>query len=172
MAFIGIITESKNEMQIKRIIDNKLNSVNKKHTVIIINEKSIENIRNIRFETILVINLEEVIDRKEVLNELFENTKYLVINSDMNTSELELINNMNLNVITFGFNPKASITASSVEDKLIICVQRKIIDVNENIIEPEEIEVKIIGKKFINSTHNSMGIASILLIYGENELFF
>jgi len=172
VAFIGVISETKNEMQIKRILDNKLNSINKKHTVISINEKNVDNMRNIRFETILVINLEEIIVKKEILNELFKNTKYLIINSDMNSKELEIINNLNLNVITFGFNPKASITASSVEDKLIICLQRKLIDINKNELEPGEIEVKIIGKKFKNNTHNSMGIASILLIYGEKEIFF
>ncbi|MCI9366109.1 MAG: hypothetical protein HFJ54_06150 [Clostridia bacterium] len=172
MAFIGIITESKNEIQMKRILDNKLNAVNKKHTVIVINEKSIDNIRNIRFETILVMTLEEITSKKNILNELFENTKYLVINYDMDSKELEIINNMNLNVITFGFNQKSSITASSVEDKLIICLQRKLIDIDKKEVEPQEIEVKIIGKKFINNTHNSMGIASILLIYGEREIFF
>ena len=39
MAFIGIIAESKNEAQIKRILDNNLNSPNKEHTVVIINDK-------------------------------------------------------------------------------------------------------------------------------------
>ena len=172
MAFIGIIAESKNEMQIKRILDNNLNNVNKEHTVIAINDKSIDNIRNIRFETILVMTLDEITQNREIINELFKNTKYLVINSDVNYESLEIINNMKLNVITFGFNQKATITASSVEENLMICVQRKIIDINKNILEPQEISVKIISKKLLNNTHNSMGIASILLIYGEKEIFF
>ena len=57
MSFIGVIADSKNEMQIKRTLDNSLNSVNKEHTVITINDKSVDNIKNIRFETILVILL-------------------------------------------------------------------------------------------------------------------
>lgn len=172
MAFIGVIADSKNEMQIKRILDNKLNSTNKEHTIIIINEKSIDNIKNIRFETILVMTLDEINNKKEKLNELFKNIKYLVMNADIESSSLEVINNMKLNVLTFGFNQKASITASSVENNLIICLQRKLMDINKNVIEPQEIEVKVIGKKFLNNTHNSMGIASILLIYGEKEIFF
>ncbi len=172
MAFIGIIADSKNEMQIKRILENNLNTPNKEHTVMVINEKNIENIRNIRFETILVVTLEELTGKENNINELFENTKYLVINADMNSGNLEVINNMKLNVITFGFNQKATITASSVEESFMLCIQRRLIDTHKNILEPQEIEVKVLNKKLSNSTHNVMGIASILLIYGKKEMFF
>ncbi len=172
MAFIGIIAESKNEMQIKRILDNNLNSPNKENTVIIINDKSIDNIRNIRFETILIMSLEEITEKKEAMNELFKNAKYIVINSDIDNNNLEIINNMKLNVITFGFNQKSTITASSVEENLMLCLQRKIIDINKNVLEPQEIQVKIFNKKLSNNTHNSMGVASILLIYGKKEIIF
>lgn len=170
VAFIGIIAESKNEMQIKRILDNNLNSINKEHTIIVINNKSIDNIKNVRFETILVITLKEIVNKNNVINELLKNTKYLIINSDMAYESLELINNMKLNVITFGFNQKATITASSVEDNLMMCLQRRIIDINKNILEPQEIVIKTINKKLSNSTHNLMGIASTLLIYGKKEI--
>lgn len=171
MSFIGVIAESKNEMQIKRILDNNLNSPNKEHTIIVINDKSIENVKNIKFETILVITLDEITN-KDMINELFEKTKYLIINTDMKISNLELINNMKLKVITFGFNQKATITASSVEENMMLCLQRSIVDIKENVIEPQEIEVKIINKKLSNSTHNVMAIASILLIYGKKEIIF
>lgn len=172
MSFIGVIADSKNEMQIKRTLDNSLNSVNKEHTVITINDKSVDNIKNIRFETILVISLKELVNKFDVINEIFKNTKYLVINSDIDDDSLKLINNTKLNVITFGFNQKATITASSVEDNLMLCLQRKILDINKNILEPQEIEVKVISKKLSNSTHNSMGIASVMLIYGKKEIIF
>ena len=169
MAFIGVIAESKNEMQIKKIISKNLNSENKEHTVITINSKSIDNIKNIRFETILVISLEELSKKYSAINEILKNAKYLVINSDIDENNLEFINNTKVNAITFGFNQKATITASSVEDNLMLCIQRKIIDVNRNILEPQEIEIKNNGKKLSNSSHNAMGIASILLIYGKKE---
>ena len=70
---------------------------------------------------------EEVKDKEEYISKLFENAKYLVINADMESS-LETINNMKLNIITFGFNSKSTITASSVEENLLICLQRNIID--------------------------------------------
>lgn len=136
-----------------------------------INDKSIENIKNIRFETILVINLGMVLEKKEALDELFENSKYLIVNADMEKG-LDIINNMKLNVITFGFNSKSTITTSSVEDNFLICLQRKIVNVDKEIIEPQEIEVKISNKRLLNCTHNLMGIASILLIYGKKEINF
>lgn len=170
MAFIGIITDSKYEIGLKKILDNRLNRVNKEHTVIAINDKNIENIKNIRFETILVIDLKEVKDREEALNELFKNSKYLAINADIE-EDLKMINNMKLNVITFGFNSKSTITTSSVEDNLI-CLQRKIVNVNKEILEPQELEVKIADKKLSSRQHNLMGVASILLIYGNKEIIF
>lgn len=155
---------------LKRILESKLNSPNKEHTIIAINEKSIENIKNIRFETILIMDLAKVENEKEALNELLKNSKYVILNADIETN-LE-VNNIKLNIITFGFNSKSTITASSVEENFIICLQRKIINTNKEVIEPQEIEVKIIDKKLSNCSHNLMGIASILLIYGKTEIFF
>ena len=171
MAFIGIIADSKQESVLKRILDNRLNRINKEHTIIAINDKSIDNIKNIRFETILVMELNKIKDKQKLLNELFKNSKYLVINADMDSS-LEIVNNMKLNIITFGFNSKSTITASSVEENFLICVQRKIENINKEVLEPQEIEVKILEKKLSNSSHNLKGIASILLIYGKNEIIF
>lgn len=171
MAFIGIIVDSKHETQIKRTLEAKLNIPNKEHTIIAINDKSIENIKNIRFETILIMDVNEVQSKEKLLNEVFEKSKYLVINADME-STLEIVNNMKVNIITFGFNSKSTVTASSVEEPFLICLQRKIVDINKEILEPQELEVKIADKKLSNSSHNLMGIASILLIYGKRENFF
>lgn len=156
---------------LKRVLESKLNSPNKEHTIIAINDKSIENIKNIRFETILIMDLAKVENEKEALSEILENTKYVILNADIETN-LEEINNIKLNIITFGFNSKSTITASSVEENFIICVQRKIININKEVIEPQEIEVKIVDKKLSNCSHNLMGIASILLVYGKTEIFF
>lgn len=156
---------------LKRILESKLNSPNKEHTIIAINDKSIENIKNIRFETILIMDVTKVENEKEALNELLKNSKYVILNADIETN-LEEINNIKLNIITFGFNSKSTITASSVEENFIICLQRKIININKEVIEPQEIEVKIVDKKLSNCSHNLMGIASILLVYGKTETFF
>ena len=171
MAFIGIIADNKNEMHLKKVLSNIINSNGKEHTLIEINNKSIENIKNIKFETILVMDLSRVKNEDEVLTNLFKNSKYLVVNSDMEDG-LNIINNLKLNIITFGFNSKSTVTASSVEDNFIICIQRKLINIYQTAIEPQELEVKPTIKKLSNSSHNLMGIASILLIYGKEENFF
>ena len=170
VAFIGIIADSKNEMQIKRFLEGRLNVPTKEHTVIVINDKSIENIRNIKFQTILVMTLDEIINKQDILSKMLKNAEYLVINSDADMKSLKLINDMKLNVITFGFNQKATITASSVEENLMICVQRKIVDINKNTIESQEIVIKTISPNMLNNAHNAMGIGTILLIYGKNQI--
>ena len=171
MAFIGIIADNKYESGLKRILEGRINTPNKEHTIVVINDRSIENVKNIRFETILIMNLNKVEEKQELLKELFKNSKYLVINAYME-SNLQFTEDMKLNVITFGFNSKSTITASSVEENFIICIQRNIIDINKKTLEPQEIEVKVIDKKLSNNSHNLMGIASILLIYGKKEIFF
>lgn len=171
MAFIGVIADSKHELQIKRILESKLNSPNKAYTIVVINDKSISNIKNIRFETILVMDLDFVKDEKESLNEIIRNTKYLILNADLENN-LNEIKNIDLNIITFGFNSKATITASSVEENFIICIQRKLVSLEQKVIEPQELEVKFNRISSQINSHNIMGIASILLIYGKTEIFF
>lgn len=166
MSFIGIIVDTRDEMKIKKILSKNLNFPNKEYTIITINDKSIENVKNIRFETILIVTLEKVIDKKEFLNEIFKNCKYIAINADME-NELNFINNMELRVITFGFNPKSTITASSVEENFLVCLQRKFININGDALEPQEIEVKLNEENLSKSSHNMLGIVSILLIYGK-----
>lgn len=156
---------------LKRALESKLNSPNKEHTIIAINDKSIENIKNIRFETILIIDLAKVESEKKALNEILKNSKYVILNADIE-SNLEELEGVKLNIITFGFNSKSTITASSVEENFIICLQRKIIDIEKRVIEPQEIEVKMIDKKMSSRHHNLMGMASILLIYGKTEIIF
>lgn len=171
MAFIGVIAESKNEMQIKRILDNSLNSKHKEHTIIAINDKNIDNIKNIRFETILITSLDSITS-KNLINNLLKNSQYLVISADIDSSSIELNNNIRLNVITFGFNQKATITVSSAEDSLIISIQRKIYNIDGKSIEPQDIEVKSISKNMSKNAHNSMGISAIMLIYNKKQIKF
>lgn len=171
MAFIGIIADNKHELQIKRILESRLNSPNKAYTIVVINDKSISNVKNIRFETILAMDLDVVENEKDSLNEIIKNAKYLVLNADLENN-IEEIQNVDLNIITFGFNSKATITASSVENNFIICLQRKVISLEQQVIEPQELEVKLDKINAQVNNHNIMGIASILLIYGKTEIFF
>lgn len=161
MSFIGIIAKSKNGNNIKQILKQKL----QKQTVICLNEESIENLKNIKFETIIIMdNVASILSKKELLKCVTEKARYVIVNADENTI-LELMENMNLNIITYGFNRKSTISASSVkDDNILLYIQRNIEDINKNELEVQEISISKTNNKL--STNIIMGISTILLLYG------
>lgn len=164
MSFIGVICKTKNESYIEEILANKL----KENSIIIFTKENIENLKNITFETVLILsNNEQVLSKKEIVKNIIKKAKYLVINSDEKIN-LNLLENMDLNVITFGFNSKSTITASSVKDEnILLCIQRNVLSINRNIIEPQEISIRKVEQKL--PTNIIMGVATILLLYGKDK---
>lgn len=159
MPFIGIISEENTENCIDRKISKELNLG--ESSVLFIKEQSIENIKNIKFETILIARK---FKKVECLKKLLENATYLVINSDIE-SNLNLLENMKATVVTYGFNTKASITASSVsEEEMLLCIQRSFQNKEKENIEPQEIKVPICEN--VNCT---MATTALLLLYGKIE---
>lgn len=162
MAFIGIITSNKNAEILKNAVIESLKNSETKHNVIIINEENIDNMKNIKFNSI-IMNKENNIKekRKIVLKQILKNTKYLIINSDIYT-KLDMVTNLNIAVITFGYNLKATVTASSVnEEKILLCIQRNMKIDNKTNIEPKEMYADIIGK----DVYITMSTSIIRLIY-------
>ena len=157
MSFIGIVSEENVENCIRRSLLEKLKL--RESSVLFLKEKSIENVKNIKFETIL---LAREFKHPEILKQIIENVPYLIINSDLEKN-LELLENVKATVITYGFNSKATITASSVEeDEILLCIQREIEDKNGNIVEPQEIKIPLCEN--VNCT---MAVAGCLLLYGK-----
>ena len=156
MFFIGIVSEEKNEKHIKDILKQKIETEN----VVFINEKNIENIKNIKFK---IIVLNKGIDNKNIKNILL-NAEYLILNSDINV-KIDLIENLDLKVITYGFNSKSTVTASSVtEEEMLICVQRNIINIKGKKIEPQEINIE---KDIMLDNYDNMYIMCLAIIYGK-----
>lgn len=154
MFFIGIVSEEKNEKHIKDILKQKIENEN----VVFINEKNIENIKNIKFK---IIVLNKGIDNKNIKNILL-NAEYLILNSDINV-KIDLIENLDLKVITYGFNSKSTVTASSVtEEEMLICVQRNIINIKGKKIEPQEINIE---KDIMLDNYDNMYIMCLAIIY-------
>ena len=162
MSFIGIICDGRNEKNIKQTLKHKLQD----KTIIFLNEQSIENLKNITFETIIIMSKQErIFNKKEMLKSIISKVKYLVINADEN---LDILEDIDINVITYGFNSKSTITASSVkDDNILLCIQRTIENLFKKPIEPQEIIVKKINQNLTTSL--IMGIATILLIYEKND---
>lgn len=136
MVFIGIITDSKSESNIEKLLSyNKFLVENK---VIFIKEKNIDNIKNVHFDTVIINKKFEKIDE---LNKILQNAKNVIINMDID-AKYEELNITNSNLITYGFNSKSSITISSVtDDDVLICVQRNIYN-NYGEIELQEIKLE------------------------------
>lgn len=145
MAFIGVITSNKNEEILKKSIENILKGCKEKHSIIILNEENIQNMKNIKFNSIIINKENNIVEnRKNLVKQILKNTKYLIINSDIYT-KMEIIQNINITVITYGYNLKATVTASSVnEERILLCIQRNIQVDNRNNVESKEIYVDII----------------------------
>ena len=138
MFFIGIVTNQKNELYMKKEISKFI----PKENILFINEKNISNMKNVQFETVII---DSKINNISELRKIVANSKYLLLNADIDINR-EVINNLNLTVITYGFNNKATFTVSSMEEKtIIIWLQRIIYTKARGKIEPQEYEVKIDG---------------------------
>ena len=156
MFFIGIISEEKNEKYIKEMLKHNINNSN----VIFINEKNIDNIKNVKFK-IIVLN-KELINKN--LESILLNAEYLILNSDINV-KIDLIENLDLKVITYGFNSKSTVTASSItEEEMLICVQRNIINIKGKKIEAQEINIE---KDIMLDNYDNMYIMCLATIYGK-----
>lgn len=164
MTFIGIVSSKNCLFEIKQNIKNNLSI---KYNVININNECIENIKNVTFETILILDTKEISLKIEQLKLMLIKAKFVLVNADIKEN-LDILKDLDLNVITFGFNNKATITASSVEeDYVLICVQRNILDINNKEIEQQEIRIETKNKSNI---YGIMGSIGVLLLYNNKNL--
>ncbi len=162
MSLIGIIAKKKDIKEIK----NNLDIV---YEVIEINNKSIENLKNIKFEQI-IINKDLVLNKQEeeYIKKLINTTKYIIINADIN---IQILNNIEidkpLKIITYGFNSKSTISISSVkEDYIILSIQREIEKLNNEKIENQEKKIDL-----IKGENNNIYIKIIKFIIKELHNF-
>lgn len=172
MTFVGVVTDGKDEEFIINNIESNLRDKSVK--VISINNNSIDNIKNVKFETILIddvltndtrkesINLKE---KRETLKEIIKNSKNIILNSDI-VENLEMVKNLNLSVITYGFNSKATVTMSSLDDdNMLVCLQRNIRDIDGTIIEQQELYVNLQDKAGRINNTKRLGMLTTKLFY-------
>lgn len=156
MCFIGIVTDTKSEGNLKKML--KKNNILNKNKIIFIRENNINNIKSICFDTI-VIN--KKFNKVDELNQILSNCKNLIINTDIDV-ELDKLNVVNANVITYGFNSKSTITISSIlEDEVLLCIQRNI---NSNYGKIEIQEFKIETEE-VHNVYDLIIIATLFLMY-------
>ena len=130
MSLIGIYTQSVNEPYLKQ----QLTDILPENQIFFLKENSIQNLTNIKFSIIMQIMKNNTF--------IIEKCDYLIFNTDIKEN-IVLLENLTFYLITYGFNSKATITTSSVEEqKMLICLQRGIKNLQGKIIEPQEIEIE------------------------------
>lgn len=137
MAVIGIITKSNNINEIEKTLEKY--SIHEKN-IVIITKHTIENIKNVKFDIIIIF---DQIEDGDILKKIIDSSKYLIINTDFKEN-MKLLNMAeDQYVITFGFNSRATITIISNEnDEIILDLQREIENLNKEKIESQEIKLE------------------------------
>lgn len=141
MSFIGVIWDSKKFQVLQKNVQKNMNKTD--ITLININNKSIKNVKNVKFDIIVIgQNLEKFEEEIEYVRKFCEQAKYLVINSDIEIKD-DVLNNIRSNIITFGLNHKSTVTLSSITDELIlISVQREFENMENKLVEVGEYSIK------------------------------
>ena len=159
MFFIGIITNQKNEIYIKKEVSKYVLVEN----IIFITAKNIYNVKNVKFETII---MDEKINNKIEIRKIISNSKYLLLNADIEI-DIEILENLNLTVISYGFSNKSTFTVSSIEENnMIICLQRVIFNKNGYKIEPQEYQIK--NQQNVDK-YATIAIEVLKMIYSKNN---
>lgn len=153
MTFVGIISDNKSFQVLKENIGTQ------DYNLIQINNKSIDNIKNIKFEMIIINKeLKSLEEKKLIIDTLCMNSKYIIINTDIN-KEFNFGQKCKDKIITFGLNHRATVTVSSItESSILVYLQRNVKDKNDKLIEVGEKQVKI-------NKDNKIKVYEILIIY-------
>lgn len=164
MSFIGIFTETKKETEIKQTLKKYFEATNQVHTIIVINNKNIDNMKNIRFEVIVLDA--DTLGNTPTVQRIILNAKLLIVNTDLEAN-LKCVKNLKLRLISYGLNSKSTVTVSSVnEENILVSLQRSVRTFKDNIIEPQEI--KIIAQLCHGNLYISMILAIFSIIFEKN----
>ena len=159
MSLIGILTQNPNKAYLREELKKR-----KLEDVFFLTESTVQNMRNVKFDTFLLGK--KITEKQEMIREIAKRTDYFILNSDVKEN-LPLLENLDLKIITYGYNQKASVTTSSVEEeKVIVCLQRGIKNIYQEEIEPQEMELEI-----DKSDNNSavLELASLLFLYSKKD---
>lgn len=168
MSFIGVISDNKCFENIKEKIKEK--DTKKQLNLIHINSKSIENIKNIKFETIIINNeVEKLKNYEGNLKKICINAEYILLNTDINQT-FHILKEEKANIITYGLNQKSTVTVSSIsETDILIYIQRNIKNKKNKLLEVEEKRIKIKDNK--SKTYEIMIIYILLTIYAYDIIY-
>lgn len=99
-----------------------------------------ENIHKYTKQKIDILIIEDEIEESKELKTLCNQSKLIMLYDGV---DLEVKLNQNITVVTFGFNHKSTVTISSVNnEKVIMCIQRRIKGLKKQVIEPQEVIIE------------------------------
>lgn len=150
-----------------------INFLRKVYNINLVNDFKIYNafsMKNIVNEYDLLLILAEVNKiNYDKIKHVITKSKILIINGE-DEKLYQIIKDSNLNdiyILTYGFNPKATLTVSSVdnlENKVVCFLQRGVENIYGEIIEPKEIVVKKGNSNFNNK--KLLGIVALMIKLG------
>lgn len=116
-------------------------------------------------------NEEDVKYNNSILLKKLKAKSITIINAD-NEKDIKQIEGIKTCIITYGFNTKATITSSSIDDNsnsISICQQRALKTLKSKLVEPQEFILNI--KKYnTQNIYNALVIASLCLIFGIGSI--
>ena len=127
-----------------------------------INERNIENLKNIKFQIIIInSDLSKFENLLEEVGIIIRNSEYVIINSDLDI-KVDISDSIRKKIITCGLNQKSTVTVSSItEERVLIDLQREIETIDNKIIEPEE---------KMATNYGNTDIHDILMNYAEETI--
>lgn len=167
MIFIGVVSDNKKFEILRKIIYKNKNK--SEVSLININIKSIDNLKKIKFEIIVLLDLpNQLEDNIDSLEEVCKDSNFLIVNSDIELKK-DILKNVQTNIITFGMNHLATVTFSSVTDEsLMISVQRNYPSINGNLIDVGEYNLSI-QKTERNNLHELLVCYIIMSLIDVNQ---
>lgn len=165
MSIIGMIANENQVNQIKKQMVKEYFNIE----FVCVNYKSIENVRNIKFEILIIQDpIEKLKENAQYIKNIIKNSKYVLLNADININE-ENFKDIDLKILTYGLKQKATITMSSIEEKkAVISIQRAFKNLKENKIEQKEVPVELKDNSCKNMYNSLIKLAIIELISGKN----
>lgn len=130
MVTVGIVSKNKNVKFVKEL--------NKKYNIQAINIRQKDDLKDKHVD---ILVLEDLVISKELVEKILKHVRYLLIQDNIYDIQFKL--EEEINIITFGFNHKSTVTVSSVtEENIVICIQRTMKSINGKEIHPEEIIIE------------------------------
>ena len=159
MTFVGIVAKQK-EFEILQTVMKKNKDIN----ITLITDTDIENLRNVKFDTIIIDANMQNWHNMKAFDNICKYAQYLVVNTD-NNKNTNILKGKLKSVITYGLNHKCTITVSSVKEEFImIAIQREIVTKNGNLQEIGEERIKKIKKLDI---YGHMILVIFNILYGK-----